>query len=146
MFYAIGYTGIGKPKAAAAAVLFQPTGGQPGVAVSSVQYLVHAPQTSPNSCSYAISADSTSGLSGDCVPELALGPKSESAVTSISAHQRPEVAPPHPQYPHHRTLPKKLVSATGAAGTANRTAAEVLYQRFLKVAEVMAVRSWRLWR
>ena len=37
-----------------------------------------------------------------------------------------------------RTLPPKLVSATGAAGTANRTAAEVLYRRFLKVAEAMA--------
>ena len=32
---------------------------------------------------------------------------------------------------YHCTLPQKLVSATGAAGTASRTAAEVLYRRFL---------------
>ena len=32
---------------------------------------------------------------------------------------------------YHRTLPQKLVSATSPAGTASRTAAEVLYRRFL---------------
>ena len=105
IFCAIEKAGMGKSTAAlesnavAAVVLFRPTGGQPEVTVSSVQYLVTTPQTSPNSCLYAISADSTSGLSGECVPELALGPKAASAVLLISAYRRPEVAPPHLQYP-----------------------------------------------
>jgi len=85
-----------KPKVVAAVVLFRPTGRQPGVAVSSVQYLVSAPQTSPNSCPYAISLDLTSELSGECIPELALGHKAASVVPLLSAHQRPEVALPHP--------------------------------------------------
>jgi len=87
-------------KAATAVVLIRATTSREWC--TSARYPLPAPQTSPNPCPYTISADSTSGVGGKCIPGPALGPKA--AVPSVSAE--PGVTPPHTPYPLKRPRTK----------------------------------------